>query len=180
MNNLLSKNYANALYEISLNSNQVLEFKDELRKISDIFNNKELMIFLSHPNITKDKKKELLKKIITTNKMINNFLMILIDKNIASYITNIYREFKILADKYLNILVVDCFSAKELDKQQIKDLTKTLNEKFNQEIEVNVVVDTSLLAGIKLNINGLVFDNTALNALNNIREKVNNINLKEV
>ena len=179
MNSLLSKNYADALLELAKETNNIQLYKEQLFGITNICdNNSDLVSFLNHPNILKEDKKNLIKQVISADKMIINFLMVLVDKNLSNYIFDITKQYNILANKELNIKMIDCVSANELDNNYRNDLEKLLSKKFNQEISINYSIDASLMAGIKLFVDDKVYDNSAKNSLNRIKEKVDSINLQ--
>ena len=179
MNSLLSKNYADALLELAKDTNNVLLYKEQLLDIIKVCkDNSDLVHFLNHPNILKEDKKKLIKDIIKADRIIINFLMVLVDKNLFGYIFDITKQYNILANKELNIKMIDCISANELDNEYKNHLEKVLTNKFNQQVTISYSIDTSLMAGIKLFVDDKVYDNTAKNSLNRIKEKVDNINLK--
>lgn len=178
MDNLVSKNYAKALISLASDSESLLEFRNDLLNISTIFNNSELMTFFNHPNILKDDKKKVIKELVTVNKMVLNYLYLLVDKNHMNYIDDIKREFLSLYNIELNVKLVECYSASELTSKQ-KDLLKSqLENKYKSEVEITYKVDETLLAGIKLYVSGQVIDNSATLKLAKLKEEVDNITLK--
>ena len=179
MNSLLSKNYADALIELAKETNNILLYKEQLFEVTKVCkDNSDLVNFLNHPNILKENKKSLIKQIIKSDRIIINFLMVLVDKNLFGYIFDICNQYNILANIELNIKMIDCVSANELTQEDKVNLEKVLTNKFKQEITINYSVDPSLMAGIKLFVDDKVYDNSAKNSLNKIKEKVDNINLQ--
>ena len=177
---VLCLNYANALVDIGKDNGLLALYKEQfLDVISIIDNNKDLLFFFNNPNIIKEEKKILLKKIMIIDKILVNFMMLLIDRNVFSIIYDIYDSFVRLANRELDIKMVDCYSANALDDKQKEHLVRVLSDKYHMTIEINWLIDTSLLAGIKLNIDNEVYDNSALSKLKQIKQEVDNINLTD-
>jgi F-type H+-transporting ATPase subunit delta len=73
-----------------------------------------------------------------------------------------------MAKDELNIVTVTAHVADELSVAEVADLQKTLEESIGKNTELDLIVDPSLLGGIKLRI-----DNTYLDA--SIRAKMDNL-----
>jgi F-type H+-transporting ATPase subunit delta len=73
-----------------------------------------------------------------------------------------------MAKDELNIVPVEAHVADELSVDEVADLQKTLEKSIGKNTELDLIVDPSLLGGIKLRI-----DNTYLDA--SIRAKMDNL-----
>lgn len=178
MAGLVQQSYAEALFMLAQQENQIEGFKVELKEIQTILHDVALKEVLNHPNVLKDEKKALLKKLVSGHRLILNFMMVLVDKNRTHLMDEIISDYNELANQALGIVGGIVNSAAVLTDQQKKEVEKMLEEKLNQRVSLTYVVDASLLAGLRIEISGRVFDNTALGKLERIKEKVDTMTLK--
>lgn len=178
MGSVISQNYAEALFMLANDESAIELFKKDLMMVDHLFKNDELRTIFNHPNVLKEDKKKLLGQLVSTHRYLLNFLMVLIDKSRIALLSDIAKDYEQLANKSLGIITVILTSACELSKLEKEAMIETLSEKLKQTIELECRVDESMLAGIKVEVDGHVLDNTAASKLARIREKVNNITLK--
>lgn len=178
MASVISQNYAEALFMLAKEQDAVMQFKEALFHVNEVFKIKDVRACFDHPNVLKSQKKELLKTLVDAPKLVLNFLMVLIDKSRISLLEDIIKGYNHMANESLGIKEVSVTSASELNDEELVAIKKLLKSKLNQEIELECYVDVSLMAGIKLEVDGIVFDNTALSKLERIKEKVDSVTLK--
>jgi F-type H+-transporting ATPase subunit delta len=68
-----------------------------------------------------------------------------------------------------SVRVVDVITAVNPDAKQIERLEKLCQAKYNADIQLNVVVDKSVLGGLKISVNNEVFDFTLQSKFNKFR-----------
>ena len=173
MNGAASKNYALALFDLSLETNQMDVYKIQLFEIlKQLGENVELQAVMSHPKIRKDDKKALIKQIFKCDEMINNFIQLLIDKNRFDCFEQICIEFNLLVNKKLNIEIAYISSASELDAKSVKEIVAFLEKRFNKKIQPKISVDPSHIAGIKIRIQDEILDNTIARKLSDLKQSL--------
>ncbi len=64
-------------------------------------------------------------------------------------------------------------SASKLGEDQLSRLKEMLEKKLNKTLELEVQVDSSLIAGIKVQANDLVMDNTVIAKIDAMKEAIN-------
>ncbi len=179
MNSLICQNYANALKDLALENDKLIKYREDINTIINLFDeNNDLLTFINHPNILKEDKKNLAKEIFDVDKIILNFIMVLIDKSYIQYLHGIAFDFNKLVNIELNVKEIECYSASVLSDDQKAKLEAMLEKKYQTGIVINYLIDESLLAGIKLYVDGQVIDNSAVSKLAKLKEEVENIALK--
>ena len=104
MGSIISKNYGEALLNIAEESNALKDYKEELQSLYEFLNkNQELKRTMDFPWISKEDKKEIIRKLFTFKGYIMNFIELLIDKNRFAYLQEICEEFIEMANERLNI-----------------------------------------------------------------------------
>ncbi|WP_426351240.1 ATP synthase F1 subunit delta [Alloiococcus sp. CFN-8] len=176
MGSIISKNYGEALISIAEEADSLKEYKEELQSLRDrLDKNQELLKVMDIPWISKKDKKEILRKVFSSDGYIMNFIELLVDKNRFSYLEEICEEFIDRANEKLNIQVVEVTSAVELERKELKEIKKLLEKKLGTDIDIRTVVDRSYIAGMRVKIKDKVLDNTVLSKLEAIKERITKV-----
>ena len=109
-------------------------------------------------------------------KTVMNFMKLLIDKGRFVSFFQIVKAFVKAYNEEYRIAVALVRSAQELDEKQCAALKALLEQKLSKTVELQVLVDPSLLAGIRVKVDDLVIDNSAAMRLNKMKESVQSAN----
>ncbi len=155
-------NYANAFYLIALENNKVDNYRDAAISIRDLFKNYDVLIDILNCQFIEistrlDVVDQLFKGILS-NDFINSIKVLISDHKIRK-IVQILDNFINLCNKKLNIKEgIVYFSEDKIDKKVLEKLEKILSKKINKKVYLKGKVDTSLIGGIKIAIDGHVYD----------------------
>ncbi|HAX73924.1 MAG TPA: ATP synthase F1 subunit delta [Firmicutes bacterium] len=177
----IASTYATALFDIALEANILEDVKSDFDALVKALNEeKQIMDILRHPKIDKKEKKSLLNLAFSThaNKMLVNFIMLLIDKDRIENVFEMQVTFNELVNTHLGITEGTVYSAVALTEAQLQQLTDTFTKKLNQKVQFNTVIDSSLIAGYKVNLNNMVYDNSVKLQLKNLKNNLMNVELK--
>lgn len=173
MAGLVGMNYGEALFELAKEEQCLLPMKTALLEIqSEIEKSKELKAVMSHPKIDKEDKKKLIQTVFHCEKLLENFLLLLVDRNRFGALDEIIAVYVQKANTALGIEVATVTSAVELSETQKEQLKQLLMKKTGCNIELNCIIDPSCLAGMRVQILDEVLDNTIESKLENIKERV--------
>lgn len=166
MNRQVSNDYINAFFEYILHDKT--NIKTYHKKISEFYTilheNDELVSYVSCLFYPKKIRKSFVKQNI--DNLLNNFIYILIDDNIASNIVNIFFGLKKKIENFLGMFSIKIIVRFPLSKVQINKLIKTLKEKTGKTPIIEIVINNNVIGGIKIISNNLFFDNTLESKLN--------------
>ena len=110
------------------------------------------------------------------NKYVVNVVKILAGNLQISLINFVLEQFDELYSRYSNSVVVKVESASPLTEIQLENLKEKLkNELQLEKVELNNLVDKSLLGGLKLTYNNKVVDASVRAKLNAIKSKISTI-----
>ncbi len=169
----VARRYAQALYDIAMEANLLDQFELELKALSDtISGSSEMQKVLYHPQISAADKKELLHKVFEGqfSSQIQSFVDMVIDRRRQSFITDIYQEFKLMADAARNIVEAQVKSAVALDEAQKGKLQINLSKLTGKSIRLVAQVDPSLIGGVVVKIGDRVIDGSVAGRLAKLRE----------
>lgn len=172
---MVAYEYANALIELSLSNNVLNEIEDNFKTfVLAINENPDFMKVITYPLIKSDDKKISIKEVCKDmNELFIDFLYVLIDNNRIKDLFDIYKEFNKIIDLINNRLTVDVISSVKLTKKEIDNLSIKLFTYFNnKKININPLIDKSLIGGIKVIADGKSIDLSVVGKLNNLKDRI--------
>nr|YP_009295333.1 ATP synthase subunit delta [Dasya binghamiae]AOH77345.1 ATP synthase subunit delta [Dasya binghamiae] len=158
----ISVPYAEALLAITKNKNLLSETEQDLLFISiTLSNSKDLQLFLANPLVSAMIKKKVLFELFNDkiNKLILNFLSVLVDRRRIALLVLIINKYLDLTYQLKSITIAELSTAIEFNENQqntiiekIKIITKSDNVKLVTSI------DSSLIGGFIVKIGSKVVD----------------------
>ena len=131
----------------------------------------EIYTFLNHPKITKNDKKEIVKQAIS-NSLLRNFINVLIDNSRIDLLEDTLSEYKKLFDNQNKVLKVIVYSNKVLSDKQKSNLEESLEKKNNRKVELNNVIDPSIVGGLRIEYEGMILDDTINHYLHSLKSNL--------
>lgn len=168
--------YAEALFELAQDSSQEIAWMSELKQVAQVITSvSELSQILAHPSIPRVKKKEIIQTAFESelDTTVFRFLLVLNEHNEFSHLDKISDAYEVCYRNRHRIEIVKVTSASKLDEDQLSRLKEMLEKKLNKTLELEVQVDPSLIAGIKVQASDLVMDNTLVAKINAMKEAIN-------
>lgn len=171
---MVEREYAKALYELAEENNIVNIVKEEFKTVSCLCEDEELMRFFTSPSVQiEDKKKVLLKSFKGFNEVMINFLFVLLDNRRFNLINNIYNEFNKISLNKKEIVSIKLISAKKLDDSQIDKFKISISLRFNnKKLQIENIVDETLIGGIKILANDTEIDLSTKNSILELKESL--------
>lgn len=171
---LVAKRWASALMELANEDENISkeDILDDLKEISQtIDSSEELKSVINNPSISTEEKQIVLCKLFQNNIMpiVYNFLFTLNLRKRVGIIASIAEEFQKELEKLKNMTHVKVTSAKELSEERKEDIKHRIAEKLSKDIIVDWDVDSDIIAGLIMNIDETIVDNS-------IRHKLDDFN----
>ena len=150
--------YAEALYFLANESKKTDMVKKAYQDFLSLYQS-TLSPYLLHPKLTKTDKKALIEP-LKTEKLFQDFLFVLVDKNRFELVEKVFEAYVTLIDHQMDLLRVKVSSSKPLSEKQLMNIKQALNHKLKRTIEIENIVDPKIVGGIKITYEGQVLDNT--------------------
>ncbi len=173
MAELVSKVYAEAIFEFALELNKIDEVNEDMQGICRIFEeNPEFLELYKTPNISLDERKTLLDHTFSGHIMpeVLNFLKLLIDKNRGFYVLEIGSEFEHMVEEHKGILKGVVQVTCTLTDDQIKKLEDKLSTSTGKQVILSQKFDPSIIGGIVVSLGDKVIDNSLKKKLDDMKE----------
>ena len=174
----IGKNYAQALIELTAGNLNLQEtFLAEIKAVNESFDKiRNSWEFFNSPGISKDEKKGVIKKLFTgqINEKVLNLLFLLIDNKRFNILPEIQNQLNKLVNKSRGTVIAEVYSAVDIDTNTLEKLKQSIENTIghNEKVEVESKIEHSLIGGIKVKINDLVYDGSIKGRLESLKQKM--------
>ena len=167
----VAKRYAEAIYKVSKEKNQVSEVYEALNLVMELYeNNPDFKNFMLHPLIEKKEKKDFINKILSgLEEQALEITDYLIDKQRMELIRSIVSEYlKIYYFENNEIEVKGIFS-KALSDTQYSLIKEKLEKKVGKKVDLKITVDENIIGGGIIKIEDEIIDGSIKRQIENIK-----------
>lgn len=169
----VGKLYAQALFELSLESESLENVCSELKQCREIFDeNPQLVKLLSSPVILKTEKHEVINKIFRRKRNGSRLYLSGYGKNRISYFGKITDAFIEHYNQHNNITEMTVITSIPLKPDLKARLIKKLEQKSGKTVKLNEKVDPSIIGGIILRMGNSQIDNSIKGRLDAVAQQL--------
>lgn len=171
MMNQVATRYAQALFELADEGNNISETYNSLKEVVDfILDNENLYDILKSPFIPRNEKRNLVCELFDNkvDKYIKNFILVLIDKDRIIQIKSIVKAYEDMMNEKMNLLRGVVYTVIELDEKQISELEEKLSAKYNKNVKLENKIDENILGGVLVRIGNEEIDGTVKSRLSDL------------
>lgn len=174
MINQVSGVYSQALFDVALENETLKQSKDELNLLRNLLNeNPKLRVILENPNIEKSEKKNMVDSLMQgVEPNTRNFIKVLLDNNRFDQFDNIVDQYIKKFNEKENIALGTIYSARILDDKTVAQVEATLSKKLDKKVELENVLDDSLIGGFTVKMDGKFVDNSIKGRLENLKSSL--------
>jgi len=173
-----AKSYARALYEVAKDSGTSSEVMDQMETQMDLLQafiagSKDAKIALLGPITTVKEKTALIEDIsqkLGFSSQLKEFLVLLARKGRLSLLSGIRDAFNSVRLTLEGGVAGRLVAAEAMGDADIGTLAKAFSHKLGKKVAFRVSTDPSLLAGMKVTVNGVTYDGTLRSQLQKLRD----------
>ena len=168
-----AKRYARAVFDLATDERQIDEWGERLATVCDLLSQPEVAAVLTNPTIPIGRRMEL---ITDTPHILDpqatNLARLLIESNRVKQVAGIVEEFETLADAAAGRVRATVTTAVELDDAERDKVADQLSKRLGKEVRMTVVVDKSILGGLKLQYGDHLIDASVATKLQQLRRRL--------
>jgi F-type H+-transporting ATPase subunit delta len=168
-----ARRYAEAAFQIGRADGTLDDWERDLAILSELLANDEVRRILQHPVIAYEAKERLLQR--TTDGImpeVLNLALLMIRRGRPRAIEPMIGHFGALLRAERGIVLAEVRTALPLEDEQRRAVTTRLGELTGETIEMNEVVDESLIGGIAVRIGDRLYDASVRNRLERLRARL--------
>ena len=161
-----SQNYGQALFECEASE----ELFKQLKTLSNIFMEPEIMKFFLSLTISKEDKKNILNSLFQqSSPLLKNFFFVLLDNKAFSLLPQIVSAYGKLMEEKNNLCTGTIHSPHPVSLEQKREIEGLLQKFFNKRLVLNRKEDKSLVGGLYVETGGYIFDSTVKHHLKHFK-----------
>jgi len=176
--NNLVQNYAVALFNNAKSDNIQDKIFEEITIVNSIIeDNFEIKEFLFSPIVNKNDKINVVNSLVKNtkfNKIVNNFLLLLIKNSRTTILSNIVGMFNKLLYESRNIKIVQVISANKLQPKEQEWIKSHIEKELNQKTEILFDIDSTIIGGIVIKYDSMLQDYSIKGSLDKIAKTLKN------
>lgn len=172
---MVERVYSEALFDAADSLGIVGEVRSELKELQGVFKEfPEFFELLHTPAISAEEKKKSVDTVFggKLRPQLINFLYVLVDKRRVGCYDGIVKSYGRLADEKKGLVKGVAVSAVPLEEKQISALAEEAGRMFSKNVELENVVDPSIIGGVRVYIEGRMIDASIRKKLDDLKERI--------
>lgn len=165
--------YAEAIFSLASEVGKIDKIKENLNIISEtLICDKEIFDFFSSPFVEGKIKITVLNRVYKEplEAEVFNMLYILLERNAFNLLPAIIVEYENIYNDFYNILQINLKTAMKINEKDIYSLKEKIYKITGREAEINVLIDNSLMAGIVIEADSVIYDYSIKSALERLKK----------
>ena len=158
---IISKRYAQALFNLSLGMNRLERINDDVKLIQEVVaENPHFRRLLSSPVVSDGKKTRIINGVFGRHldELTMRFLQLITRKEREVFLKEIADAFVVIYKKHHRILPVKLTTSAPLDEETRKNLLEMLHKDLDHKIELIEHIDPEVIGGFVLNFDNKKYD----------------------
>lgn len=169
----VAHNYAAGLFHASQSNKSVEAVENDLGQLAAAAAETGLVELWQNPQVPKDAKHKMADEMLKgAQPFLINCVHLLIERNRAKYIPDIYQHFLKISDQESDSLHVTVQTAFELSATVQNKISKRINELTGRDVRLSIEENASLIGGIRLKIQDNLIDGSVLAQLDGLRQQL--------
>jgi len=168
-----ARRYAQAVFEIALETKKLAEWQSDLQQIASIASSAEFMAWLESPKVRlEDKAKLLSERLKGVSRLALNLVLLLVTKGRLHILADIADEYQRLVDDYHGIERGEVVTAIPLDEGEKLNLAERLSAVVGKKVMLESEVDPGLLGGFVARVGGKLLDGSTRSRLEALKREM--------
>jgi F-type H+-transporting ATPase subunit delta len=168
------KRYAQAVFEIALESDELDGWLDDLGVLVREVGSKEFADFIDAPQVSIERKTELARGALgdTIGPLAVNLLLVLASRGIASLLPGVVEEYQHLLDAHRGVERAEVVTAVQLEQEHLNDIASLLRGIAGKDVTLTDSVEPEILGGLIARIGDRVIDGSTRTRLQQMRKSL--------
>ncbi|MBQ9015500.1 MAG: ATP synthase F1 subunit delta [Firmicutes bacterium] len=168
--------YGTALYEAAAELGKAEQIAGEAEEVLAVLEQEpDLRAFVDFPTISAEEKKSVLRNVFGGQiaEELMNFMFVLIDKRRMGQFERIIRVYKDLLNHEEGVAYGVVYSAVPLDEKRLAEIEEQTSRLLRENIKLDNETDPSLIAGIKVMVEGKIIDASVRRKFDELASQMN-------
>lgn len=169
-----ARRYAEAAFEIGRADRTLEAWERDLGRLREALADEQLRALVEHPAVAYADKERVLRRVVGDDVVPEalNLVLLMVRRGRPGAIDRMVEHFAELLRRHRGISLAEVRTALALEEEQRTAVMERLHELTGDEIEINEVVDESLIGGITVRIGDRLYDSSVRNRLERLRARL--------
>ena len=168
-----ARRYAEAALEIGRSDGTLDEWERDLERLNAALDDEQLRALAEHPAVPYAEKERVIRRVVgDVSPEALSLVLLMIRRGRPRAIPRMVEHFATLLRRERGVSLAEVRTALQLDDQQRSAVLDRLHELTGDEIEINEVVDESLIGGITVRIGDRLYDASVRSRLERLRARL--------
>jgi F-type H+-transporting ATPase subunit delta len=168
-----ARRYADAAFETGRSDRALEAWERDLERLREAMNDDALRTFVEHPAVTFADKERVVRRVVgdVTPEALN-LVLLMVRRGRPGQINAMVEHYHALMRRHRGVALAEVRTALPLEEGQRTAVMERLHELTGDTIEINEVVDESLIGGITVRIGDQLYDASVRNRLERLRARL--------
>lgn len=168
-----ARRYAEAAFDIGRSDGTLDDWERDLERLSAVTSDQELQALVEHPAVPFADKERVMRRVAgDVSSEALNLVLLMIRRGRPGAIGPMVEQFRALVRRHRGVALAEVRTALPLEDAQRAAVVDRLHELTGDKIEINEVVDESLIGGITVRIGDRLYDASVRNRLERLRARL--------
>jgi F-type H+-transporting ATPase subunit delta len=171
-----ARRYANALLQLALEQDIAADVRDDLAAARQVLaGHAELRQALDYPALAAERRRSLARAVFAgrgKTELVPNLVALLAERGRARELTDVEDAYVKAWNEQRGVVSVEAATAGKIDAEQHAALTRAVESLTGKPVELRLSTDPSLLGGVRLSLQGRVYDGSVQARLRALRERL--------
>ena len=168
-----ARRYAEAAFEIGRSDRALDAWERDLERLRDALADEDLRGLVEHPAVAFADKERVVRRVVgEVSPEALNLVLLMVRRGRPGQIGAMVEHFRALVRRHRGIALAEVRTALPLEDVQRTAVVERLHELTGDEIEINEVVDESLIGGIAVRIGDRLYDASVRSRLERLRAQL--------
>ena len=170
---LSGQRYAQAIFDLALENNEVEQWGQDLGVVSEAFQDADFAALMKHADMSAADKRAATGSVLAgVNTLVRNLVDLLVSKGSVDSVADVYTSYTELLDQHLGRQRVEVTTAIALDEAEANRITSFVSELVRREVVLTTKVDESILGGLVIQIGDRLLDGSTKARLDGLKNRL--------
>ncbi len=170
---LSGKRYAQAIFDLALDNDQVEQWGEDLAVVAEVFEDSDFTALMKHADMPAgDKLNATASVLANVNPLVRNLVDLLVSKNSVDSIAGVHTGYTELLDRHLGRQRVEITTAVPLESAETDRITTFVSGMVRADVVLTTRVDDSILGGLVIQIGDRLLDGSTMARLDGLRNQL--------
>ena len=172
---ILARRYTRALFQLAREAGREDAVGHELEQFYSAYSNSDLQPVLTNPAFAADIRKKILTQVVQTQQLSDltgKFLSLLLERDRLGHLPGIVNCYRRLLNEAKGRVDAKVVSASALEPAMVEGVLQQLRRLSGKQVVLQQEVDSSLLGGLLVELEGKVYDGSVRTQLENMKQRI--------